>query len=271
MSKAHWQSGTGPFRADQVRSGDPYEVSQGHPVVCAPTGQDGAGPNGLGFAVLDSDPAVKRAGVDAGIELAPHTLRAPDIAVDFTPSEGTWATHALLVVEYAGKGQDEGDLQDKIREFHAAGTRFVWVVRLVGARRVEVHEAGAPMRAVLPGQTLTAPGILQNAVPVEALFDRDVAHEATLANLLQRKGYRDLDAVRVEGIEKGIEKGVEKGIAEGTLTSRRAVLLMLLESANITVSDGDREAIAHCVDLAQLDEWLRRTRGATTRDEVFGR
>ena len=265
MTRPHWQSGAGPFRADQVRSGDPYELSQGHAIVCAPTGQDGAGVNGLGFAVLDSDPAVKRAGVDAGLALTPDTLRAPDIAVDFTPGEGTWATRAPLVVEYAGRGQDEGDLADKIREFHAAGTRYVWVVRLVGARRVEVHEAGAAVRTFLPGQTLTAPGVLQNPVPVEALFDRDAAHEATLANLLQRKGYRDLDAVREEAHQDGRKEGRE----EGAVASRRAVLMMLLESAAIETTDDDRDRIARSADLPQLDRWIQRTRTATTRGEVF--
>ena len=261
MTRSHWQSGTGPFRAGQVRSGDPYELSQGHAIVCAPTGQDGAGPNGLGFAVLDSDPAVKRAGVDAGLALTPDTLRAPDIAVDFTPGDGTWATRAPLVVEYAGRGQDEGDLADKIREFQAAGTRYVWVVRLVGARRVEVHETGTAVRTFLPGQALTAPGVLQNPVPVAALFDRDAAHEATLANLLQRKGYRDLDAVRVEAHEEGRE--------EGAVASRRAVLMMLLESAAIETTSDDRDRIAHCADLPQLDRWIQRTRTATARAEVF--
>ena len=130
MSRQLWHSGRGPFRADQVRSGDPYELSKGHPIVCAPTGQEGAGPNGLGFAVLDSDPAVKRAGVDAGLQLGPDNLRAPDVAVNFTPGEGTWAKTAPLVVEYAGRGQDEADLRDKIAEFHGAGVTWVWVVRL---------------------------------------------------------------------------------------------------------------------------------------------
>ncbi len=34
------------------------------------------------------------------------------------------------------------------------------------------------------------------------------AQDAALTNLLQRKGYRDLDAVREAGIEKGIEKAL---------------------------------------------------------------
>jgi hypothetical protein len=56
---------------------------------------------------------------------------------------------------------------------------------------------------VHPGEELTAPGILQNPVPVDALYDRQAAHAVTLRNLLQRQGYRDLDEVRGEGRQEG--------------------------------------------------------------------
>lgn len=42
---------------------------------------------------------------------------------------------------------------------------------------------------------------------MEALYDPAAAHEAALRNLLQRRGYADLDAV----LEKGWEKGREEG------------------------------------------------------------
>ncbi len=252
MSKHLWPGGRGPFRADQVRSGDPYELSQGHPIVCAPTGQEGAGPNGLGFAVLDSDPAVKRAGVDAGIALGPDTLRAPDVAVNFVPGEGTWAKAAPLVVEYAGRGQDESDLREKIAEFHAAGTDHVWVVRLA-ERCVEVHERAKPSRVVGADGELTAPGVLALPVPVRALFDRDAAHETTLRNILSAKGYESLEAIRREGLDAG------------ALSARRAVLWMLLEAAGIEPTAGDRARVERCEDGAAMDAWIVRTRTARTR------
>ena len=40
-------------------------------------------------------------------------------------------------------------------------------------------------------------------MPVEALYNPDVAHETALRNLLQRRGYADLDAVREESREAG--------------------------------------------------------------------
>jgi len=64
------------------------------------------------------------------------------------------------------------------------------------------------MRTVLPGAALDAPGILKNAVPVEALYDREAAHRHTFKNLLQREGYEDLDAVRDEGRKQGLERGI---------------------------------------------------------------
>jgi flagellar biosynthesis/type III secretory pathway protein FliH len=50
---------------------------------------------------------------------------------------------------------------------------------------------------------------------VIALYDRDAAHEVALANLLQRKGYASLDAVREEGLEQGLERGLEQGLEKG--------------------------------------------------------
>jgi hypothetical protein len=58
-----------------------------------------------------------------------------------------------------------------------------------------------------PGQHLEAPGVLANPVPVEALYDPEAAHEVALRNLLQRRGYLDLEAVRQEGRDRGREEG----------------------------------------------------------------
>ena len=108
-----------------------------------------------------------------------------------------------MAVEYADIGQNEQDLQAKIRTLLGAGTRYVWVVRLTGLRRVEVYEPHIPTTWRIPDNAWRPPGILDNPVPVEALYDPDAAHETALRNLLQRCGYPDLDAVREEGREEG--------------------------------------------------------------------
>lgn len=140
------------------------------------------------------------AGVDAGFSPDAGTLRAPDVAVASAGSEQGWIKDVPpLAVEYAGTGRNETDLRTKIGEFLSNGTRQVWIVRLVGPRRVEVHCPDQAPRVLGPGDLLTAPGILRNPVPVEALYDREAGHRAVLRNLLQRHGYEDIDDIRQEG------------------------------------------------------------------------
>ena len=98
------------------------------------------------------------------------------------------------------------------------GTKYIWVVRLTGPRRVEVHEPGQPMRRVMPGEMLTAPGVLRNPVKVEALYNREAAHEATLRNLLQRQGYDSIEAIEAKGKAKGEAKGKAEGKTEEAAT-----------------------------------------------------
>ena len=250
--------GRGPFRADDVRSGDPYEITNGHAVYCAPTGGSGSGPNGLGFSAVGWDPAVREAGVDTGYAPRPDTLRAPDVAIGNVPDKPGWVRGVPgLAIEYADVGQDENELQAKISDLLAAGTRYLWVVRLVGPRRVEVHEPGQPMRAAQPGQRLTAPGVLQNPVLVEALYDRDEAERATLTNLLQRRGYADLDSVLVQGREQGRAEGIAEG--------RAASVIAVLEARGLAVSTAVRRRVAECTDPAELDRLVRR---AATVDDA---
>jgi hypothetical protein len=218
----------GPYTAADLKDGDPYELSQGHRIECLPAGGNHAGINSLGASVIDSDPDVEWSGVDAGFELDPVTLRAPDVAVAPAGQAATagWIQGVPpLAIEYASRGQDEAALQQKIAELLSHGTRYIWVVRLTGPRRVEIHTPGTAARVASPGETLTAPGVLRNPVPVEALYDREAGRAATLRNLLQREGYADLDAVLEEGVAKGLAKGekegLEKGIAKGKKEGRK--------------------------------------------------
>lgn len=199
----------GPFRASDIVAGEPYELSNGHRIECMPTGGRGAGPNAHGAAVLGSDPNVREIGVDPGYSPNPRTLRAPDIGVGNVPDAPGWIEGAPpLAVEYSDIGQDESALQSKIQDLLSAGTQYIWVVRLTGPRRIEVYERSKAMYTVYPGQNLHAPGVLKNPVLVEALYDRDAAHEATLRNLLQSKGYEDLEAVRREGQKQALCKAI---------------------------------------------------------------
>ena len=244
----------GPFRADQLRDGDPYELSEGHPIRCLPTGSRGSDAAATGAAVLKSDPLVEAAGVETGYSPSPETLRAPDIAVGNVPNEPGWVKGSpLLAVEYADTGQDMADLAVKIRELLDAGTRFVWVVRLTGPRRVEIHEAGKEMRIARPGEELVAPGILANPVPVEAMYDWGVGREVTLRNLLQRHGYDSLTAVRGEGEREAL----------------RSSILDVLAARGLAAGEEVRSTIASCQDPARLKHWLRQAVTAAAADELL--
>jgi hypothetical protein len=264
-SKGHPLSSPGPFFADQLKSGDPYELSNGHAILAPPTGQRGGKGNLRGGRVLDTDPDVTSAGIDVGFSTDPKHLRAPDISVGNVGDGPGWATSAPpLAVEYADVGQDEAALQAKIGELFAAGTRYLWVVRLANDRHVEVHEPGKPMRVRRSGETLTAPGVLRNPVAVEAMWDAGAADAATLRNLLNRAGYTDIDAIRHEGVEQGIERGIEQGIE-----AARATLLQLAEGRGLALRDEDRARIRSEQSIPTLMRWAMRVASAAAPADLF--
>ncbi len=267
MDPASARKGTrGLGRADALREGGRYELSDGHSIYCAPTGGDGARGAGLGFEVLDTDPDAESAGVDAGFSPEPGMLRAPDVAVGNVPNARGWINGVPpLAVEYASSGQDEDDLQAKIGEFLARGTAHVWVVRLLGPRRVEVYEANKPMRTLLPGERLAAPGVLRNEVPVEALYDREAAHAVALRNLLQRRGYSGLEEVHEEGREEGLERGLE----QGRLAGLASAILSFLDARGVELKAEERLRISSCRDSSTLESWLRRAARATRSGDVL--
>ena len=62
MTDSVRHSGRGPFRADQLRDGDRYELSNGHPIYCVPAGWKHGSGSTTGGLVLDSDPDVQWTG-----------------------------------------------------------------------------------------------------------------------------------------------------------------------------------------------------------------
>ena len=247
----------GRFEADEIREGDSYELSGGHPIQCLPTGGRGSDAAATGAAVLKSDPDVDAAGVETGYSPSPQTLRAPDVAVGNVPREPGWVKGVPpLAVEYADTGQDETDLGVKIRELLEAGTEMVWVVRLIGPRRVEVYRPGQKMEVVRSGDELQAPGILRNPVPVAALYDWEVGQEVTLRNLLQRHGYDSLEAVRADG-----EAATEVEILKRSI-------LEVMEARDLSIEGSLRATIDACRDVEQLRHWLRQAATATTAASI---
>ena len=260
----------GPFRVAHLRPGDPYELVGGHAIVSEPSGPRHGQGNLLGAALLDSDPAVEAAGVDVGFALDEQTLLAPDVAVSSLPNQSSFVTGVpALALEYVETHANETELGEKIDALLAAGTQVVWVVRLGGKRQVEVHRPGEPPTAFGQGDILEAPGILRNPVPIDALYDRQLAHEVVFRNLLQRKGYANLDVIRDEGHAEGRAEGRTEGMVLGGLTQARTGLRQVLAARDLSLTPAHDAWIDACTDTATLDRWLRAAVRATTADDVF--
>ena len=254
MKAAYRPPARGPSGPTRSAPGDPYELSDGHAIVSEPSGRRHGRRHLIGGAALATDPAVEEAGVEVGHVLDAATLRAPDVSVGGVEDEPGYAQAApRLAVEYVERGGDEADLARKVAELLAAGTELVWVVRLAGGRRVEVHRAGEPAIVKHAGDTLEAPGILQNPVPVAALYDGSAARAVMLRNLLQRAGFADLDAVR----------------AEGRLEYARDLLRRTLARRGLALDAAQVAAIEGCTDPATLDGWLERAHTAAGAVEVL--
>lgn len=233
----------GPFRAEHLREDGNYELSMGHPLLMSPAGGRHGSKSYAGALVVGSDPKVTEIGMDVGHELSEHTVRAPDVSVGNVSSEPGWSKGApMLAMEYADRGTDEQDLKTKITELLNAGTKYVWVIRLVGVQRVEVHEPAAKMRTFTASDTLTAEGVLANPVPVRALFDPELAREIALRNMLTTAGVDNFDEIqRIQ--ELAFEAGKAEGKAEGIVESIATVAQHKLGTEWTESSRTDLEAV----------------------------
>lgn len=264
-SSANRASGQGPFFASQLGESDRYELSRGHAIYCAPSGERHGVSTTRGAEIIATDPKVKRVGMDVGFSPDQGTLRAPDVSV-VSGESPTWAKQApTLALEFADRGQDEQELQLKIGELLDAGTRQIWVVRLEGPPRVEVYAQDEPVRLAFPGQELLAPDDLANPVPVTAFFDAEVAHQVALRNLLNRLGYQDLEDVRA----RSRAEGSQEGRREGEYEIRAETLLQILGVRGLDLSDDQRARILACRAPETLSRWILRALSATSAAEAL--
>ncbi len=133
-----------------------------------------------------TDPAVEWVGTAAELTPGPRML-APG-ADSGSSEELRWISQVPpLAIELADEDRDEVDLEQKIRDLIDHGVRTVWVARLAGPRRVEVHAPGQATRSVSIERELTVSGILSRPVPALALFDREVALEQVLRHQLEQR------------------------------------------------------------------------------------
>jgi predicted transposase/invertase (TIGR01784 family) len=62
----------------------------------------------------------------------------------------------------------------------------------------------------------------------------------------------------------------QEGISEGIVTGKRDMLLLLIESRGIVLTEEERAKIATGADVALLEHWFVRSLTAKTAAEVFG-
>ena len=114
---------------------------------------------------------------------------------------------------------------------------------------MEVHRPNEPMKLYSASGVLEAPGVLRNPAPVRALFDQDAAHEVVLRNLLQRRGYASLNAVREEGMSEAV--------------------LALLQGRGLAVEATVEARVRACHDRETLRRWLLRAAQAGRAESLF--
>ena len=263
MSSTAKMLAPGRFVADDIRDGDPYELSNGHPLLVMPTQKEGGAIQLRAGRIVASDPLVAHAAVEVGVSTEPGMLRAPDVVVlqdDEGPSD--WERKAPpLAIEVAGPGQDEEDLKVKIQELLDAGTRYFWVIRAKGPRRVEVWEPGKPMRVARSGEVLEAPGILATPVPVAAFYVEKVANQLLLQNQLAREGWATPEDIRARGREEGRE--------EGQVMALRANLVQMLRARGVRLTRADEQRISRESSRAVLEAWFARVLVVSEAGELF--
>ncbi len=148
-----------------------YELVQGEVRRMSPAGfKHGAVAAQIVF-LLQSFAKPKRLGVvgtaEAGFVLArgPDTVRAPDVwfvareRIPPEPSEGFGQLAPDLAVEVMSPSDRPDDVQSKVLEYLAAGTRLVWVA-FPRTKTVTVYRSAQSIRLLSPEETLSGEDVV---------------------------------------------------------------------------------------------------------------
>lgn len=118
---------------------------------------------------------------ESGFLLAadPPTLRGPDfayVAAERIPAGGydqsVWRFAPDLAVEVISPSNRWTEIQEKVSDYLAAGTRLVWVVDAI-ARTVTVYRQGGEARRLAEGDELSGADVLPGLrIPLAELFHR---------------------------------------------------------------------------------------------------
>jgi hypothetical protein len=95
------------------------------------------------------------------------------------------------------------------------------------------------------------------------------AARAALEDLMVSGNYEFQSDFAKKHQAKGREEGRQEGRHEGEVAGQARALLAVLESRGLHISQKARTRIVACIDIAQLDAWVRRAASVATVDELF--
>lgn len=114
------------------------------------------------------------------------------------------------------------------------------------------------------------------AAALRKMDDRQEAYDLAeitgvgLANTQAEEIWRKMMAIDTSWYRSAFSQQLRaEGRAEGIVEERTHKLLRVLDSRGVPITDEQRNRLADCTDLEQLDEWFDRALTATTADEVF--
>jgi hypothetical protein len=74
----------------------------------------------------------------------------------------------------------------------------------------------------------------------------------------------------IEGfVQEGLEQGLQQGMEQGVVKAKSADVLKIIDARAIGVTAEQREQVASCTDIAQLDEWFDSALRANTAADIF--
>jgi hypothetical protein len=86
---------------------------------------------------------------------------------------------------------------------------------------------------------------------------KDMEEDMTLAEL------------RVPFLDDPIDEGIAKGRTEGRTEGEVTMLLHIIKTRRISLSEADRDLVTSCADRTQLEYWAERALEARTADDIF--
>jgi flagellar biosynthesis/type III secretory pathway protein FliH len=72
-----------------------------------------------------------------------------------------------------------------------------------------------------------------------------------------------------KGMQQGLQKGMQQGLQRGEVKAKSEDVLKVIDSRAINVTAEEREQVASCTDIAQLDEWFDSALTAETAADIF--